>query len=87
MESKFNHLFLAVSTAFTMTEPFVPGNLTYSSLGAGTGTFDCALRLLRPSISAVLGEPGRSSERRGWNAFVITLGKKRVPLWAGADGS
>ena len=29
------YLFLAVSTAFIITVPFVPGNLTYSNLGAG----------------------------------------------------
>ena len=27
------YLFLAVSTALIMIEPFVPGNLTYSSFG------------------------------------------------------
>ena len=75
---RYAHLFFAVSTALIITDPLVPGSLTYSNFGgAGAAVVTGVAKLFRPSLSTVLGEPGASSERLPWNAFVIIRGRNR----------
>ena len=69
------YLFLAVSTAFIITVPFVSGNLTYSNLGAGCNGADAFPDFEESPANDF--EPGLnwSSERREEKAFVIIFGK------------
>lgn len=77
------YLFLAVSTAFTITDPFVPGNFTYSNFGAGAGPVGGAGEPLPASV-AVFGVTGcLSSDRLAPSALVRSRGRKRE----GKDGT
>ena len=78
------YLFFAVSTALIIIEPFVPGNFTYSSLGAGACVAIGVAKLRLPSASECRGDAGWSSDRRA-NTFVIILGKNRVLAECGWD--
>ena len=69
-----NYLFLAVSTDFTITEPLVPGNFTYSSFGAGAWDEAGVAACFFASASVSLGVEGRSSDLRELKAFVMIRG-------------
>lgn len=69
------YLFFAVSTAFTITAPLVPGSFTYSSFGAGAGGGGATAIFLESAVDG-LEAAGGSSERREENAFEIILANR-----------
>jgi hypothetical protein len=74
-----SHLFLGVSTALTISAPFVPGSFTYSSLGGGAcdtcGVPGVLFRLSSTDFGT--GRGGLSSDLLPWKAFVMIRGIKR----------